>query len=277
MRVLVSLAMVSFVLSADSAGAAETSASPLELATQAVTAVTAPIAGAVQGVPATAPQSIPSSSAPATSVKAPPKPSEALSPVSPPPAPSVAPLEAGFGDGGAGVGETGAQAGAVATGVTRTATEIPGPDRSASSGESADPGAQAPVRPPRRRTGLDASRPAPLRKLLAYVWPAVALGRPQLAAFFEEWQESTLRLLSVGAVGAPPAPAGAASGAGPAVAAEGESPRPSGSSPLDPLLGSDPPLPIAIFYVALIAAFGAIWLSSRRELGLHIGRHRWKG
>jgi hypothetical protein len=278
MRVIASIAMITFLLFVPAAGAAENS-SPLDRLTQTVTAVSAPVSGVVESAtaqltaPRTSPAPAPPSAAPSpakgprVSLETPTGSSEAPA--------SVGPAAADSSGSSADVEDAVSRVGDTASTVPAALDEAARPDRFGAASEAARPPAHAPRRAPRH--GLAAFRPAPPRSLLAYIWPAIALDRPQLAAFMNRWEAPALALLA-GAVASAPAPANASGGTVAAShqlsASEGEPLRIPTSLPLAPLLDSDPSLPIVIFYVALIAALVAIWVSWRQELGLRIGpRH----
>jgi hypothetical protein len=272
MRAFLGIAIVVSLLFGAPAGAAAQSALPLDRVTRAIDAVTAPIVGTLEGAPpAVEPPSPPSPAVPG-SVKLPPAVSEATYIVTSP----VTSAKPTMGT-DTSMGEAAGQVGATGSAVAATVDASAGPDAHASTAEPAGSGLPRPGRTARRGS-LNASRPAHPRSFLAYVWPAVALGHPQLNAFLSQWESSTVSLLSSFAPGAAAALAGGDSApARQTATARDEFSRIAEQSSLDRLLPPDPPLPIAIFYLALIAAVGAIWLSSRRELGLRMVWHRWKG
>ena len=249
MRTFASIAMAIFLASAASADAAEQTSPPLGQAAQRLAATSAPIVAALESAPAALP---PPSSPPAAPVAPPPIVSEIPAVVRALVA-SAAP-STGASAGGASGDESGGQPGRPESPVAAAPeTEVVRPDPLPIAGDPA--GAE-----PHGSGRLEGA------------------GRSRLAAPTRGREDSTLHLLSRDAGAARAALGG--DGASPAAPARGDaggSARILDPSPIARLLGSDPPLPIAVFYAALIAALGAIWLSSRRELGLHMDWNRWRG
>lgn len=110
---------------------------------------------------------------------------------------------------------------------------------------------------------------APLRQLLVYVWPAIALGSPGLATLLDRAGLGVASLVASSRAGSGSreevvsrperAPA---EGIG---IAEWLSPR---FYALNDRFVPDPPLPLAALYFVLAAGIAAIWCISRREVGL---------
>jgi hypothetical protein len=127
---------------------------------------------------------------------------------------------------------------------------------------------------PGQSSALKMAQVAPLRAFFIYVWPAVAL-TPWLSSFTQQWELTATRFLAasgVEGIGGRLSPAGGSVGT-----AIGE---PTSSTSDPPLLGkwfgADSPLPVALIYVFLAASFALIWFVASRELGLPIGRRRWR-
>jgi hypothetical protein len=128
---------------------------------------------------------------------------------------------------------------------------------------------------PRSNPALAVAQMAPLRAFFVYVWPAVAL-TPWLASLPDKWTVAVARLLAASEI--------EGGGGGSSTLAGGFLGRaiggPASSTPDPPSFtnwfGADPPLPAALIYVFLAAAFGVIWFVTSRELGLPIGRRRWR-
>jgi len=121
-------------------------------------------------------------------------------------------------------------------------------------------------------------RIAASRSWFVYVWPAVAVAfeRTSMATFLNRSGDTISRLASsvLGTFGGDPsAVATPTVGAVAGVQAESSS---GSSSPLSSWFASDPPLPIAIFWIALTGGVTLIYFVVRRELGLPGSKRRWR-
>ena len=128
---------------------------------------------------------------------------------------------------------------------------------------------------PGQSPALKMAQVAPLRAFFIYVWPAVAL-TPWLSAFTQQWEVALTRFIA--ASGVEGVGGGLSTTAGGSLGRAAGEPASSDSNPLpfSSWLGADSPLPVALIYVFLASSFAAIWLVASRELGLPIGRRRWR-
>jgi len=116
------------------------------------------------------------------------------------------------------------------------------------------------------------------RNWFVYVWPAVAVAfeRTSMATSLNLSGGTISRLVSnvLGTFGGDPSAVTTATvGAVAGVQAENSS---GSSSPLSSWFASDPPLPIAIFWIALTGGVALIFFVVRRELGLAGSKRRWR-
>lgn len=124
---------------------------------------------------------------------------------------------------------------------------------------------------------IEASRIAPLRKWFLYVWPAVALGRPSLAALLSKWGDTTLVLISDD--GPASLGAGLTEGTQTDTAVRGNPAPSSGFPTLTSWLRADPfrpdqPLPISLVYIVVVGGVAVLSLTVRREMGAPLSRRR---
>jgi hypothetical protein len=110
---------------------------------------------------------------------------------------------------------------------------------------------------------------------LLRIWPAVALGQDPVGTLLNLWKSESSRLILSDLVGSF---VGKAPGEATTVGAvEGDlvaaTPDPS-SSPPSHWLPSDPPLPVAVFWIVMVVGLAFVPFVVRRELGLAGGRRR---
>jgi outer membrane biosynthesis protein TonB len=199
---------------------------------------------------------------------------------------AAAPVHAGTDPIESSLGSAGNGAGTVVRKVMATATRAAGASGRAASDpiaphESARAGSAsaAPDAGPGDDTfevpSIDGSVRAPLGRVMAYVWPAIALTRPALAELVGRWERGALRL----AFGTPSDQGGAGSGRGPVVAgvhaSGGQLEPPSGRSlfaKIPSALGhaftSNVPLPAMLFYLIVVLAIIAVFLAMLWDIGV---------
>lgn len=165
-----------------------------------------------------------------------------------------------------------------ASAVTRTAEFMAGAGEATSTTGEAPDRVAAGTEGSDRRSG--APRPtvaAPISRLLAFVWPAVALVGPAPVAFLLERGRAIASSIKGGETGSTSSTESAASGGS-------ENPHGGGGAAewiggrfpdVADLFDPDSPLPLLALYLILAIGIGGIWHLGRKEVGLRtFSRHR---
>lgn len=118
-------------------------------------------------------------------------------------------------------------------------------------------------------------RIAPIRSWLLRIWPAVALGQDPVGTLLNLWKSEGSRLILSDLVGSfvekAPGEATTVGAVEGDLAAAASNPP---SSPLSHWLPSDPPLPVAVFWILMAVGLAFVSFIVRRELGLAGGQRR---
>jgi hypothetical protein len=283
------IALAGAVLIATVFGVASASATLLEDAAGAAKAVVPPATGtSAPSLPSAAPSTpqAPVPTAPQVPVKVPIAPQPPPVSVTTPTSSHLAPAPSG---GSTGVSNPGVDlpsvdkitsgakelAGAATSTSTEGARQATASARSGTGKGSTGPGGPGATRPGTGARSVESAKVAPLRRLLAYVWPAIALGPAGklLATLQARWEAAT-SLLALNAIRFLSGLMGI-TGAGGTAGLSKHSPITNLSPPAD---STDLSLPggggisLVIFIISSAALMGWLIFSVRRELG---SMYRW--